>query len=313
MGRCHVSAAGQRARELPTAAGTDTHATLGQQEHQRAGDHTSHDRACGGCHRRNGSPRLEACMAGCSGRMSRGTRAHRQPLWPVAQDRDNWIEPGRGRKRASAGGPADGAQCQQKRHKAAKDAEGGSQTKDLAPPLPATLFPERGLRSGLPASSPDFLSPFQEGAAADPAPNPPPPRPAGRRQREGRPQRHRGRHQNRGISANPQHTATAGKQPVQAGSPGLSTPSKPKRGRGAVGAGTASRAPAPGPHRPAAARGLFALGFTRSAAVMPPGDEGKRRGLCPREDRRPRARGTEGPTAKTPEPLARVLLSRRVH
>ena len=35
--------------------------------------------------------------------------------------------------------------------------------------------------------------------------------------------------------------------------------------------------------------------------------------LHPREEQRPRARGTDGPTAKTPEPLARVLLSRRVH
>ena len=33
----------------------------------------------------------------------------------------------------------------------------------------------------------------------------------------------------------------------------------------------------------------------------------------PREDRRPRARGTGGPTVRTPAPLARVLLSRRVH
>ena len=31
----------------------------------------------------------------------------------------------------------------------------------------------------------------------------------------------------------------------------------------------------------------------------------------PREDRRPGARGTGGPTGKTPEPLARVLLSCR--
>ena len=39
------------------------------------------------------------------------------------------------------------------------DAEGGSQPKDLAPPLTATLLPEREPGSGLPA--------------ADPAPNPP--------------------------------------------------------------------------------------------------------------------------------------------
>ena len=63
-----------------------------------------------------------------------------------------------------------------------------------------------------------------------------------------------------------------GKRPVQAGSPGLSTPSKPKRGRGVAGAGVAGRAPTQGHHRPAAARGLFALGFTRTAAVTSPRD-----------------------------------------
>ena len=73
----------------------------------------------------------------------------------------------------------------------------------------------------------------------------------------------------------------AGKRPVQAGSPRLSTPSKPKRGRGAAGTCTASKAPAPGHHRPAAARGLFALGFTRSTAVMPSEDEGTGREPTP--------------------------------
>ena len=66
-------------------------------------------------------------------------------------------------------------------------------------------------------------------------------------------------------------------RPVQAGLPGLSTLSKPKRGRGVAGANTASRAPAQGCHRPAAAHGLFALGFTRAATVMSPGDEGQGR------------------------------------
>ena len=73
----------------------------------------------------------------------------------------------------------------------------------------------------------------------------------------------------------------AGKRPVQAGSPGLSTPSKPKRGRGAAGASTASKAPAPGRRRPAAERGLFAVGFTRSTAVMLSGDEGTGREPTP--------------------------------
>ena len=73
----------------------------------------------------------------------------------------------------SAGAPADGTHRQQKRHKAAKDAMGGSQPKDLAPPLPATVLPKRFPRSGLSAPSPNFFHPLQEGVAADPAPNPP--------------------------------------------------------------------------------------------------------------------------------------------
>ena len=88
-------------------------------------------------------------------------------------------------------------------------------------------------------------------------------------------------------SANRRPTA-AGKRPLQAISPGLSTPSKPKRGWGVTGANTAGRAPAQGRHRPAAVRGLFALGFTRSAAVTSPGDEGKGRASAP-------PRGSETP------------------
>ena len=135
MGRRHASAAGQRARELPTATGTDTQATAGQQERQRAGDRTLGNRACGGCRRRSGSPRPEACMAGCSGRVSRGTRTRRQPLrrWPRSEAADQ------SRAGASVGGPADGAQQrQQKRYKAAKDAQGGSQPKDPPPPPPTS-------------------------------------------------------------------------------------------------------------------------------------------------------------------------------
>ena len=59
----------------------------------------------------------------------------------------------------------------------------------------------------------------------------------------------------------------AGKRPMQAGSLGLCTPSKPKRGRGIGGASMVGRAPTQGHHRPAVARGLFALGFTRGATV----------------------------------------------
>ena len=68
-------------------------------------------------------------------------------------------------------------------------------------------------------------------------------------------------------SANRRPTA-AGKRPVQAGSPGLSTPSKPKRVRREAGANMASRAPAQGCHHPAAARGLFALRFTRATTIQ---------------------------------------------
>ena len=83
----------------------------------------------------------------------------------------------------------------------------------------------------------------------------------------------------------------AGKRPVQAGSPGLSTPSKPKRGHGVAGANTASRAPAQGRHRPTAARGLFALGFARAATMMSPRDEGQGTALAPPEGLETRGKG----------------------
>ena len=176
----------------------------------------------------------------------------------------------------------------------------------------SSLSGSQGVASPLPL--PTFFPHSRRARQRTPPPTPPPPRPAGRRQREGRPQRHHGRHQNRNVhpskgaggqpvcspareeggqgdfsqpSAHRRPTA-AGKRPVQAGSPGLSTPSKPKRGGGVAGASTAGRAPAPGRHRPAAARGLFALGFTRLAAVMPPGDGGKGRASAP-------PRGSETP------------------
>ena len=104
---------------------------------------------------------------------------------------------------------------------------------------------------------------------------------------------------------NRRHVA-AGKRPVQAGSPGVSTPSKPNRGRGIAGAGMAGRAPMQQHRHMGAARGLFALG--RCPGM---GNRGGRK--IPQDVQALRARGTEAPAASTPEPLARVLLSRRVH
>ena len=74
-------------------------------------------------------------MAGCSGPREPGD--HHALLAPslVDQERDNQSRPGKGRKRASEEGSADGAQRQQKRHKAAKDTEGGSQPKYPPPPI----------------------------------------------------------------------------------------------------------------------------------------------------------------------------------
>ena len=88
-------------------------------------------------------------------------------------------------------------------------------------------------------------------------------------------------------SAN-RHPMAAGKRPVQAGSPGLSTPNKPKQGHGVTEANMASRAPAQGRHHPAVARGLFALGFTRAATMTSPRDEGQGRASAP-------PRGSETP------------------
>ena len=66
------------------------------------------------------------------------------------------------------------------------------------------------------------------------------------------------------------------------------SPRKPKRGGGVAGANAASRAPAQGRHRPAAARGLFALGFARFATPTAPRDEGQGRASTP-------PRGSETP------------------
>ena len=63
-----------------------------------------------------------------------------------------------------------------------------------------------------------------------------------------------------------QRLTAAGKRPVRTGSPGLSTPSKSKRGRGVTGNTMAGKAPAAGLGRSAVSRGLFALGFTGPAS-----------------------------------------------
>ena len=109
------------------------------------------------------------------------------------------------------------------------------------------------------------------------------------------------------------HPTATGKRPVQARLPGLSTPSKPKRGRVVAGANKASRAPAQRCHRPAAAHGLFALRFIRAATMTSPRNEGQGRASAPPRGLETRVRGTGGPTAQTLEPLARVLLLHRVH
>ena len=58
-----------------------------------------------------------------------------------------------------------------------------------------------------------------------------------------------------------------GKRPVQAGLPGLSAPSKPKRGRGVAGAGKALGS---GRHRPAAARGAAVCRGLAEVPLPPP-------------------------------------------
>ena len=78
----------------------------GQQVCPRAGDRTSCGQAGGGCRRRSGSPRPEACMAGCGGRVSRRTRTsttqrtrpRRQPL----RQRHRSKVPGRNRVMAES-------------------------------------------------------------------------------------------------------------------------------------------------------------------------------------------------------------------
>ena len=166
----------------------------------------------------------------------------------AVQEQGARTEPGKGKKRTSVGGPADGTQRQQKRHKAAEHTEGGSRPQDLAPHL------EQGPWSELSTPSPASRHTLQKGAAADPAPNPPhlrlrPGTGRGRGSRNGiaaasgtkTPTPGRGRKHTRAASGQPRkgggggqgdlsqpsalrRPTAAGKRPVQAGSPGLSTP-----------------------------------------------------------------------------------------
>ena len=86
----------------------------------------------------------------------------------VAQERDNWAGLGGGRKRASEHGPADGAQRQQKRHKAGKD----SQAED-PPPRQTPRSPSRS-RGAAPSLPLPLFSPIQEHTAAAAPPTPVP-------------------------------------------------------------------------------------------------------------------------------------------
>ena len=159
MGRRHVSAAGRRVKESPTAAGTGTQATRGQQEHQRAGDRTSRDRAYGGCSRRSGSPRPEACTAGCSGRVSRGTRTRRwhHRRWPSLETT------GQGRA----------AEESERRRRAPRTEHSASRS---ATRQPRTQRGDHSHKISLPSHQTP-RSPSESRGAALPLPLPPPPPP----------------------------------------------------------------------------------------------------------------------------------------
>ena len=195
MGRRHASAAGLRARGLPTAAGTDTQATPGQQEHQRAEDRTSRSQACGGCRMRSGSPRPKACMAGSGGRVSWRTGTCRNPL--CRQPRDQAT--GRGRARVGSvcrrGTPRTGPNANRSATRWPRTQQGDHSQRILPPPLPATLLPKRQPRSGLsaPPPPPTFFARSGKARQRTPPLTPPPPPPVGHRPWEGRPQRQRSR------------------------------------------------------------------------------------------------------------------------
>ena len=114
---------------------------------------------------------------------------------PLAQERNDRAE------RTSDQAPADGAQRHQKRHKAAKDVDGGPQPEDPPPPPPLAarfLFSPsigRGAAPPLPLPLPP-PPPLQEGTAA--APPPPPPTPLSPRRRPGT---SRGQNAPNGITA----------------------------------------------------------------------------------------------------------------
>ena len=74
MGAHRASAVGRLVKESPIATDTGTPVSLEWQEHPRAGGYESRGRACGSCCRRSGSPRPQACMAGCSSHESREAR-----------------------------------------------------------------------------------------------------------------------------------------------------------------------------------------------------------------------------------------------
>ena len=100
------------------------------------------------------------------------------PLVPslVAEERGNRSRLGKGRKQASEQGPEDGAQRQQKCHKAAEDAEGGSQSQLVDPP-PHLPLPEREPRSGTSAPPFRFTPPNPGGHGSSPRHSPPRHRP----------------------------------------------------------------------------------------------------------------------------------------
>ena len=237
----HGAPSCERCRGLQTAAGADTQATPGQHDRPQAGDRTSCGQAGGGCRRWSGSPRPEACMAGCGGRVSNRTRTRttqrtgprRQPLCRRHRSK----APGRNRVRAESerrrGTPRTGPSANRSatRHPSTQK---GAHGHKISPPTyrtPCSLSRGRGADS--PHPLPPLITRSRRARPRSPPPTPPHSPPATHRQRVGRPQRHRSRLQNRnahpregaearegsqwaapqgrgegrGISTNPRHTA----------------------------------------------------------------------------------------------------------
>ena len=252
-------------------------------------------------------------MDGYRGRASRAARASRHFPRRRQTARRGRVQAGSARRRG-AWRTGTGASRSGTRRSRTRQGVHGHRTPP-PPPLPAAQLLEPEPRGDLSAPSPDvFLPPSLGGTAANPVLNPPAaaasrphteegattavaPSPlAPERQSQGgggrvggqpagSPAREGGG--SGGATANPRHTAAP-----QPRASGRCTPdrqgSPPKRGRGAAGASTPSKACASGHQRPAAARGLFDLGFTRSTAVMPSGDEEMGGGSAP-------PRGAEAP------------------